>query len=106
VDDILESFVRSKRTLLTRVSSKLMYSEKMDDKIGDFVQELERSSTWMIGRREVSGKLKLFQHWNSSSSEANLSYQVAVWQPRVPRERPNWTFLETRNPQIDEKLPS
>ncbi|CAM6060062.1 unnamed protein product [Sphagnum tenellum] len=56
VDDILESFVRSKRTLLTRVSSKLMYSEKMDDKIGDFVQELERSSTWMIGRREVIAK--------------------------------------------------
>jgi homogentisate solanesyltransferase len=57
VDDILESFVRSKRTLFTRVmSSKIMCSsEKKDDKkFGDFVQELERSGTWILGRREVS----------------------------------------------------
>ncbi|CAK9275383.1 unnamed protein product [Sphagnum jensenii] len=59
VDDILESFVRSKRTLFTRVmSSKIMCSsEKKDDKkFGDFVQELERTGTWILGRREVIAK--------------------------------------------------
>jgi homogentisate solanesyltransferase len=35
------------------MSSKIMYSEKREEKIEDFVQELDRTGVWMVGRREV-----------------------------------------------------
>ncbi|KAG6557019.1 hypothetical protein Mapa_001436 [Marchantia paleacea] len=59
VEDILEAFVRSKKNLFSRVSSKLLYSDKKDDKIEDFVQELDRTGAWMIGRREVLARALL-----------------------------------------------
>ncbi len=54
LDDILYSFVRTKRTLFTRVSSKLMYNEKKQERIDDYAQELDRQDVWMAGQREVS----------------------------------------------------
>jgi homogentisate solanesyltransferase len=54
LDDIFEGFVRSKKTLYSRMSSKIMYSEKREEKIEDFAQELDRTGVWMVGRREVT----------------------------------------------------
>lgn len=59
VQDIVESFVRSKKNLFSRMSSKLLYSDKKDDKIEDFVQELDRSAAWMFGRREILARALL-----------------------------------------------
>ncbi|KAL2611492.1 hypothetical protein R1flu_023184 [Riccia fluitans] len=59
VGDILEAFVGSKKNLFSRVSSKLLYSEKKEEKIDDFVQELDRTGAWMIGRREVLARALL-----------------------------------------------
>lgn len=54
VDDIFEAFIKSKKNLFTRVTSKVITSEKRDDKIDEFVQELDRTGVWMVGRREVT----------------------------------------------------
>ncbi|KAG0591019.1 hypothetical protein KC19_1G143200 [Ceratodon purpureus] len=53
VNDILENFIKSKRNMFSRVSG--MVSPK-DDKIDDFVHELDRSGVWLAGRREVLAK--------------------------------------------------
>ncbi len=54
MDDIFEGFIRSKKNLYSRVSSKIIHSDKREDKIEDFVQELDRTGVWMVGRREVT----------------------------------------------------
>ncbi|KAL3682788.1 hypothetical protein R1sor_000810 [Riccia sorocarpa] len=59
VGDILEAFVRSKKNLFSRVSGKLLYSDRKEEKIEDFVQELDRTGAWMIGRREVLARALL-----------------------------------------------
>ncbi|CAM6016965.1 unnamed protein product [Sphagnum balticum] len=59
VDDIFEGFIRSKKNLYSRVSSKIIHSDKREDKIEDFVQELNRTGVWMVGRREVLAKALL-----------------------------------------------
>ncbi|CAM6105610.1 unnamed protein product [Calypogeia fissa] len=59
VQDISESFVRSKKNLFSRVTSKLLYNDTKEDKIEDFVQELDRSGAWMFGRREILAKALL-----------------------------------------------
>lgn len=52
-DNIFENFIKSKKNLFSRVSSKIIDTVKKEDKIEDFTQELERTGVWMIGRREV-----------------------------------------------------
>lgn len=54
VDDIFESFIKSKKNLFSRVSSKIIDSIKKEDKVDDFVKELDRTGVWVVGRREVS----------------------------------------------------
>jgi homogentisate solanesyltransferase len=52
-DSIFENFIKSKKNLFSRVSSKIIDTVKKEDKIEDFIQELERTGVWMLGRREV-----------------------------------------------------
>ncbi|EFJ35405.1 hypothetical protein SELMODRAFT_438363 [Selaginella moellendorffii] len=49
----LDGFVRSKANLLARVSSRILSNDKKEDKIEEFVGELDRSGAWMVGRREM-----------------------------------------------------
>ncbi|XP_057870650.1 uncharacterized protein LOC131077224 [Cryptomeria japonica] len=56
VGDALQGFLRSKRSLFRRVSSKLLSGDVNDKKIEEFVQELERTGSWLAGKREVVAK--------------------------------------------------
>ncbi|OAY76086.1 TNF receptor-associated factor 6-B [Ananas comosus] len=58
IQDFIDDFVNSKRNLFSRVSSWLS-SESREDKIDDFVQEMETESFWPQGRREAVSELLL-----------------------------------------------
>jgi len=55
VDDVLDNFVHNKRNLFTRMSGWLL-SEQKEEKIDDFVEELEIMGFWVKGRRENLAK--------------------------------------------------
>ncbi|KAI9153510.1 hypothetical protein LWI28_012475 [Acer negundo] len=52
ITDLVDDFAASKRNLFSRVSGWLL-SEKREDKIDDFVQEMEISNFWFMDRREA-----------------------------------------------------
>ncbi|KAK2647361.1 hypothetical protein Ddye_014850, partial [Dipteronia dyeriana] len=52
ITDLVDDFAASKRNLFSRVSGWLL-SEKREDKIDDFVQEMEISNFWLMDRREA-----------------------------------------------------
>ncbi|XP_074273603.1 uncharacterized protein LOC141597149 [Silene latifolia] len=51
ISDMIEDFTGHKRNLLTKVSG-WMLSELREDRIDDFVQEMELNSFWLLDRRE------------------------------------------------------
>ncbi|KAL5545614.1 hypothetical protein UlMin_005301 [Ulmus minor] len=51
ISDFVDDFASSKRNLFSRVSGWLL-SEKREDKIDDFVQEIEINGFWLIDKRE------------------------------------------------------
>lgn len=55
VGDLLDNFVHDKRNLFTRMSGWLL-SEHKEDKVDDFVEELETMGFWVKGRRENLAK--------------------------------------------------
>ena len=50
--EMLENFIKSKRTMFARVSGMVIDAHK-DDKVDDFVHELDLTGVWLVGRREV-----------------------------------------------------
>ncbi|XP_077220717.1 TRAF-like superfamily protein [Tasmannia lanceolata] len=58
VSDFVDDFSSSKRNLFSRVSGWLL-SEKREDKIDDFVQEMEINGFWSMDRREGIAKTLL-----------------------------------------------
>ncbi|KAF5750630.1 putative TRAF-like superfamily protein [Tripterygium wilfordii] len=52
ISDFVDDFASSKRNLFSRVSGWLL-SEKREDRIDDFVQEMEINSFWLLNRREA-----------------------------------------------------
>ncbi|XP_059463081.1 uncharacterized protein LOC132191953 [Corylus avellana] len=52
VSDFVDDFASSKRNLFSRVSGWLL-SEKREDKIDDFVQEMEINGFWLLDKREA-----------------------------------------------------
>lgn len=52
ISDLIDDFSSSKRNMFGRVSGWLM-SETREDKIDDFVQDMETNGFWLIGRREA-----------------------------------------------------
>ncbi|KAJ9181232.1 hypothetical protein P3X46_009383 [Hevea brasiliensis] len=52
ISDFVDDFSSSKRNFFSRVSGWLL-SEKREDKIDDFVQEMEENGFWLTDRREV-----------------------------------------------------
>lgn len=57
--DALQSYLRSKRSLFRRVSSKLFSGDINDGRVEEFVQELDKIGSWMAGKREVVAKALL-----------------------------------------------
>ncbi|KAF8377041.1 hypothetical protein HHK36_030413 [Tetracentron sinense] len=51
ISDFIEDFVTSKRNLFSRVSGWLL-SETREDKIDDFILEMENNGFWLMNRRE------------------------------------------------------
>lgn len=58
ISDFIDDFVGFKRNLLSRVSGWIL-SEMRDDKIDDFVQEMELNSFWLLDRREAIARTLL-----------------------------------------------
>ncbi|PRQ56037.1 putative homogentisate solanesyltransferase [Rosa chinensis] len=52
ISDFVDDFASSKRNLFSRVSGWLL-SEKREDKIDDFVQEMEINGFWLVDKRET-----------------------------------------------------
>lgn len=50
LEDFIEDFASSKRNLFSRVSGWLL-SEKREDKVDDFAQQMESSGFWLMDRR-------------------------------------------------------
>ncbi|CDP04359.1 unnamed protein product [Coffea canephora] len=52
ISEFIDDFVSSKRNFFSRVSGWLL-SERREDRIDDFVQEMELNGFWLMGRREA-----------------------------------------------------
>ncbi|KAL3520675.1 hypothetical protein ACH5RR_018824 [Cinchona calisaya] len=52
ISDFIDDFSSSKRNIFSRVSGWLL-SERREDRIDDFVQEMELNGFWLMGRREA-----------------------------------------------------
>lgn len=63
VKDMLETFIKSKRNMFSRVSGIVIDAHK-GEKIDDFVHELDQTDMWLAGRREVC---ILFYHSNNNN---------------------------------------
>ncbi|VFQ74756.1 unnamed protein product [Cuscuta campestris] len=51
ISDLIDDFAHSKRNFFSRVSGWVL-SDRREDRIDDFVQEMELNGFWLIGRRE------------------------------------------------------
>ncbi|PIA58927.1 hypothetical protein AQUCO_00400054v1 [Aquilegia coerulea] len=58
ISDFIDDFASSKRNMFSRVSGWLL-SETREDKIDDFVQEMDLSTFWLMERREAIAKTLL-----------------------------------------------
>lgn len=58
ISDFVDDFASTKRNFFSRVSGWLL-SDKREDKIDDFVQEMEISGFWSIDRREAVAQIIL-----------------------------------------------
>ncbi|KAK1380060.1 TRAF-type domain-containing protein [Heracleum sosnowskyi] len=52
ISDFIDDFASSKRNFFSNVAAWLL-SDRREDRIDDFVQEMEMTGFWMIGRREM-----------------------------------------------------
>ncbi|KAJ8544184.1 hypothetical protein K7X08_035788 [Anisodus acutangulus] len=52
ISDFIDDFVQSKRNFFSKVSGWIL-SERREDRIDDFVQEMEINGFWLMGRRET-----------------------------------------------------
>lgn len=52
ISDFIDDFASSKRNFFSRVSGWVL-SDRREDRIDDFVQEMEINGFWLIGRRET-----------------------------------------------------
>eukprot|EP00249_Psilotum_nudum_P007089 c20300_g1_i3 orf=685-1842(-) len=66
VENILDDFVQAQTGLLSRFSKRIINTEKKEDRIEDFVQELDTAGAWMVGCREDLAKalFKCLDHSN------------------------------------------
>ncbi|KAK9705564.1 hypothetical protein RND81_07G066800 [Saponaria officinalis] len=84
ISDFIEDFTTLKRNLLSRVSGWLL-SETRDDKIDDFVQEMELNSFWLLDRREAIAQnlLKNVDFKNEFHCKMKFKSEAELEQHRV-----------------------
>ncbi|KAL5135606.1 TNF receptor-associated factor family protein [Glycine soja] len=76
ISNLVDDFVSSKRNLFSRVSGWLL-SEKREDKIDDFVQEMEMNGFWTLDRREIIAETLLKNVDFENSYHCNMSFNSA-----------------------------
>lgn len=80
ISDFIDDFATTKRNLFSRVSGWLL-SEKREDKIDDFVQEMEVNGFWLTDRREGIAQILLknvdFKNEYHCSIKFNTPEQLA-----------------------------
>ncbi|RZB48905.1 hypothetical protein D0Y65_052077 [Glycine soja] len=76
ISDFVDDFVSSKRNLFSRVSGWLL-SEKREDRIDDFVQEMEMNGFWTLDRRETIAETLLKNVDFENSYHCNMSFNSA-----------------------------
>lgn len=74
ISDLIEDFASLKRNMLSRVSGWLL-SEMREDKIDDFVQEMELNSFWLLDRREAIAKTLLKNVDFKNESHCNMKFK-------------------------------
>lgn len=74
-DDLLDEFVRSKTSLLSRMSS-VMGTERKEERIDDLAQDLDRTGAWVMADREALAKSLLKQLDRSRSSNCDKEFQT------------------------------
>ncbi|KAH9328130.1 hypothetical protein KI387_000238, partial [Taxus chinensis] len=79
VDDLIENFVHDKRNIFTRVSGWFL-GEQEEDKIDDFVHEMDKMGFWVKGQREGLGKelLKVIDFNNTYHCEMKFESREAL----------------------------
>nr|DAD29257.1 TPA_asm: hypothetical protein HUJ06_030725 [Nelumbo nucifera] len=76
ISDFIEDFASSKRNLLGRVSSWLL-SERREDKIDDFVQEMELNGFWLLDRRQAIAQTLLKNVDFKNTYHCNMKFVTA-----------------------------
>lgn len=76
ISNFVDDFESSKRNLFSRVSGWLL-SEKREDKIDDFVQEMEINGFWLLDRREAIAQTFLKNVDFKSAFHCNLKFNSA-----------------------------
>jgi homogentisate solanesyltransferase len=74
VKEMLESFVKSKRNMFSRVSGIVIDAHK-DDKVTDFVRELDETGVWLPGRREALAKALLRRTDQRKTCHCEMSFE-------------------------------
>ncbi|KAL9332196.1 hypothetical protein ACSQ67_001806 [Phaseolus vulgaris] len=73
ISNLVDDFASSKRNLLSRVSGWIL-SEKREDNIEDFVQEMEVNGFWTLERREKIAETLLKNVDLANSYHCNMSF--------------------------------
>ncbi|OVA03602.1 zinc finger protein [Macleaya cordata] len=76
ISDFIDDFTSSKRNLFGRVSGWLL-SERREDKIDDFVQEMEISGFWLMDRREAISQALLKNVDFKNTFTCDMKYNTA-----------------------------
>lgn len=75
VGDVLQGFLRSKRSLFRRVSSKILSGDINNGRIEEFVQELDRMGSWLAGKREIVAKSLLKRADRSRMNHCDMKFE-------------------------------
>ncbi|XP_021750107.1 uncharacterized protein LOC110715801 [Chenopodium quinoa] len=88
ISDLIEDFATLKRNILTRVSGWLL-SDMREDKIDDFVQEMELNSFWLLDRRETIAQTLLKNVDFKNEFHCNLKFKS---EEELKQHRPRCGF--------------
>lgn len=75
ITDIVDDFAGLKRNFMGKVSGWLL-SENREDRIDDFIQEMEKTGFWMIDRRKVIAELILINVDYKNAYHCDLRFET------------------------------
>ncbi|PSS36279.1 TNF receptor-associated factor like [Actinidia chinensis var. chinensis] len=76
ISDMVDDFASSKRNIFSRVSGWIL-SERREDRIDDFVQEMEISGFWFMDRREAVAQTLLKNVDFKNAYHCNMKFNMA-----------------------------